>query len=195
MSEGKDLRKKILALRDGISNEDVANKSKVICEKVLGFKEMDMARNVFTYVNFRSEVITIPLINELMGKGKILSVPKTYVDENKMEAIRINNVSEDLVPGYCDILEPRSELLETNITEPQNIDVIILPGSVFDERGGRMGYGGGYYDRFVEKIPFAIRIGLAFEEQVVSEAPLQPHDELLDYIVTEKRIIAIDSRL
>ena len=195
MSEGKDLRKKILALRDGISSEDIVEKSKMISEKVLGFKEMEMARNVFTYVNFRSEVMTIPLINELMEKGKIISVPKTYVDENKMEAIYITNFSEDLVPGYCDILEPREEILKTNITEPQNIDVVILPGSVFDERGGRMGYGGGYYDRFVEKIPFAIRIGLAFEEQIVSEAPLRPHDELLDYIVTEKRIIAIDSRL
>ena len=195
MSEGKDLRKKILALRDGINSDELTQRSKVISEKILGFKEIEMARNIFVYVNFRSEVITVPLINDLMKKDKIISVPKTYVQENRMEAIHIGDVSKDLVPGYCNILEPRPEILETNITEPQNIDVIILPGSVFDERGGRMGYGGGYYDRFVEKIPFAIRIGLAFEEQIVAEAPLQPHDELLDYIVTEKRIISIDSRL
>lgn len=195
MSEGKDLRKKILALRDGISSDELAQKSKVISEKILAFKEIEMARNVFIYVNFRSEVITLSLINELMDRDKVISVPKTYVNENRMEAIHIDNVKEDLVPGYCDILEPRPDILQSNITEAQNIDVIILPGSVFDERGGRMGYGGGYYDRFVEKIPFAIRIGLAFEEQLVAEAPLQPHDELLDYIVTEKRVISIDSRL
>ena len=195
MSEGKDLRKKILALRDEISSDEQVEKSEVICEKILGFKEIETARNIFIYVNFRSEVITVPLINEFMKKDKVVSVPKTYVQENRMDALRIGDISTDLVPGYCKIPEPRPELLETNITEPQNIDVVILPGSVFDERGGRMGYGGGYYDRFVEKIPFAIRIGLAFEEQVLSEAPLQPHDELLDYIVTEKRIIAIDNRL
>lgn len=195
MSEGKDLRKKILALRDGISSDNLALKSKKISEKIIGFKEIEMARNIFIYVSFRSEVITIPLISELMNRDKVISVPKTYVEENRMDAIHISNISEDLVPGYRDILEPRPDLLQTNITEPQNIDVIILPGSVFDERGGRMGYGGGYYDRFVEKIPFAIRIGLAFEEQIVAEAPLQPHDELLDYIVTEKRTISIDSRL
>lgn len=195
MSEGKDLRKKILALRDGINSDDLALKSKLISEKIMAFKEIETARNIFTYVNFRSEVITIPLINELMSKSKVISVPKTYTKENRMEAIHISDLSEDLVPGYCGILEPRPDILQTNITEPQNIDVVILPGSVFDERGGRMGYGGGYYDRFVEKIPFAVRIGLAFEEQIVAEAPLQPHDELLDYIVTEKRIIAIDSRI
>jgi 5-formyltetrahydrofolate cyclo-ligase len=195
MSEGKDLRKKILALRDGISSDDLTLKSKSISEKIIAFKEIEMARNIFIYVNFRSEVITIPLINDLMNRDKVISVPKTYVEENRMDAIHIINMKEDLVPGYRDILEPRPDLLQTNITEPQNIDVIILPGSVFDERGGRMGYGGGYYDRFVEKIPFAVRIGLAFEEQVVAEAPLQPHDELLDYIVTEKRIISIESRI
>ncbi len=195
MSEGKDLRKKILALRDGLSSDDLALKSKAIGEKILGLKEIETGKNVFTYVNFRSEVITIPLINDLMKKDKVISVPKTYVKENRMDAIRINDVSKDLIPGYCDILEPRPEILQTNITEPQNIDIVILPGSVFDERGGRLGYGGGYYDRFVEKIPFVVRIGLAFEEQIVSEAPLQPHDELLDYIITEQRIIAINSRL
>lgn len=195
MSEGKELRKKILALRDSLNNDELVQKSSVICDKILGFKEIDMAKNIFTYVNFRSEVITLPLISELMKLNKIISVPKTYNQEHRMDAIHIEDISADLVPGYADIPEPRPELLTENVTEPQNIDVVILPGSVFDERGGRFGYGGGYYDRFVEKIPFAVRIGLAFDIQVVEAAPLQPHDELLDYIVTESRIITVDSRL
>jgi 5-formyltetrahydrofolate cyclo-ligase len=195
MSEGKEMRKKILALRDGIKSEDLDRKSEEICKKILALKEIEKARNIFMYVSFRSEVKTISLIDELKSMGKIISVPITYVKENRMDAIRINDIDKDLVPGYCDILEPRPDILQTNITEPQNIDVVILPGSVFDERGGRMGYGGGYYDRFVEKIPFVVRIGLAFEEQVIPEVPLQPHDELLDYIVTDKRIISVESRL
>ena len=195
MSEGKELRKKILALRDAINNDDIIEKSTLICDKILGFKEIEMARNIFVYINFRSEVITLPLVSELIKLEKRISVPKTHVQENRMDAVHIEDLSADLVPGYQDIPEPRSDLLATNITEPQNIDVIILPGSVFDERGGRFGYGGGYYDRFVEKIPFAVRIGLAFDIQVVKEAPLQPHDELLDFIVTENRIIKVESRL
>ena len=195
MSAGKDLRKKILALRDGLTDSDREEKSALIQEKILAFKEVETARNIFIYANFRSEVETMALIAELMKKKKIISIPKTYTAENRMDAIRIEDLTADLTPGYCDIPEPKEELLESNVTEPQNIDIVILPGSVFDERGGRMGYGGGYYDRFVEKIPFAIRIGLAFEEQVVNEVPLQPHDELVDFIVTEKRIIEIESRI
>ncbi|MDJ0624293.1 MAG: 5-formyltetrahydrofolate cyclo-ligase [Desulfocapsaceae bacterium] len=195
MSEGKELRKKILALRDSLSDGELTEKSSKISEKILGFKEIEMARNIFIYVNFRSEVITLSLISELMKLNKRISVPKTNSQENRIDAIHIEDLSADLVPGYADIPEPRSDLLTENITEPQNIDIVILPGSVFDERGGRFGYGGGYYDRFVEKIPFAVRIGLAFDIQVVKEAPLQPHDELLDYIVTENRIIEVDSRL
>lgn len=195
MSAGKDLRKKILALRDELTASDIEEKSALIREKILAFKEIETARNIFIYANFRSEVETMTLISELMKKEKAISLPKTDPAENRMDAVRIENISEDLVPGYCDIPEPRQEIVTSNLTEPQNIDIVILPGSVFDERGGRMGYGGGFYDRFVEKIPFVIRIGLAFEEQVVDEVPLQPHDELVDFIVTEKRIITIESRI
>ena len=68
--------------------------------------------------------------------------------------------------------------------------MIVLPGSVFDERGGRFGYGGGYYDRFVSANPNALRVGFAFDLQIVPKAPLQAHDELLDLVITESRIIS-----
>ncbi len=84
---------------------------------------------------------------------------------------------------------PKKKLCTTRAVAPQEIETILLPGSVFDERGGRFGYGGGYYDRFLAKVPKARRIGLAFDLQVVAEAPLQEHDELLDLVVTESRII------
>jgi 5-formyltetrahydrofolate cyclo-ligase len=118
-----------------------------------------------------------------------VTVPITYVKEKRLDAILIRDVSKDLVPGYCGILEPEKNLCMSRVVKPGDIDVIILPGSVFDERGGRFGYGGGYYDRFLESNPKAVRIGLAFELQTVTEAPIKAHDELLDYIITEKRII------
>jgi 5-formyltetrahydrofolate cyclo-ligase len=69
--------------------------------------------------------------------------------------------------------------------DPEKIEVILLPGSVFDKRGGRFGYGGGFYDRFVSAIPSATRIALAYDLQVVEHLPLQPHDELLNYVITQ----------
>ena len=108
-----------------------------------------------------------------------------------MDAVHIENFKDDLVPGYCGILEPTAQRAAQHVFPSEKIDVVIIPGSVFDERGGRFGYGGGYYDRFLEKIPKAIRIGLAFDFQIVKEVPLQSHDEILDYIVSEQRIVTV----
>lgn len=71
--------------------------------------------------------------------------------------------------------------------EPASIDVVIIPGSVFDRQGGRLGYGGGYYDRFLaQAAPQALRVALAYELQLVDAIKLQPHDQLMDWLVTEK---------
>ncbi len=185
----KEIRKEKLAQRDGLTSEEISEKSRIIEKKILTLDEIRSALNIFIYVSFRSEVSTLWLIEELMKDSKKISVPITHVAEKKMEAIHIEDLSRDLVPGYCNIPEPNEERVHNNVTDPLNIDVVIIPGSVFDKRGARFGYGGGYYDRFLEKIPFAVRIGLAFEMQIVEEAPIQPHDELLDYVVTEQGTI------
>lgn len=102
----------------------------------------------------------------------------------------IKDPERELAPGYCSIPEPVVGIRESQAVNPATIDLIFLPGSVFDEQGGRMGYGGGYYDRFVSiHAPQAMRIGLAYEIQMVERAPLQEHDEPVDLILTEKRII------
>ncbi len=189
MKARNELRNDILAQRDSIGEEERLKKSRIIGETLLSFAEIDSARNIFIYVSFRSEVETHRLIGELMRRGKRISVPFTRIDEKRLDAVHIEDMDKDLIPGYQGILEPQPARLEEGVTDPLNIDVVIIPGSVFDERGGRYGYGGGYYDRFLEKIPFAVRMGLAFDMQTVKEAPLQPHDELLDYIITEERVI------
>ncbi len=189
MNEGKIIRKEKLSLRNALPQEEIAEKSFIICKKILALQETEKAKNVFSYVSFRSEVMTQWLIEELMKKQKTVSVPITYSAEKRMEAIFIQDLSKDLVPGNYGTMEPHQDFVHRNKVEAENIDIVLVPGSVFDERGGRFGYGGGFYDRFLEKIPYAVRIGLAFELQVAKEIPLQPHDELLDFIVTEQRII------
>lgn len=189
MNDPKQLRKEILAARNALTAREIQEKSAAICERVLVLPEIQESANVFLYVSFRSEVETIPLLKKILDRGKSVSVPITYVKERRLDAIRITDPEKELVPGYCDIPEPHPDLLISNYMAPETIDVIILPGSVFDTRCGRFGYGGGFYDRFVSAIPAAVRIGLAFELQVVERAPLQDHDELLDMVVTERRVI------
>ena len=161
-----------------------------IAQKVLLLEEIDNSETIFIYVDFRSEVETHFLIRELLSRGKRVVVSVTLVKEKRLLPVAIRDLEKDLVPGYCSIPEPRMEIRESQLVAGSEIGTIIIPGSVFDERGGRLGYGGGYYDRFMAlEAPQAIRVGLAFEMQVVDRLSLQPHDELLDLVVTEKRII------
>lgn len=190
MKSSSLLRKKILSARDALSLLSRQRKSFEIVQKILLLEEIAKAETLFLYVDFRSEVKTSFLISKLLQLSKRVLVPVTLVQEKKLLPIAISDPEKDLVPGFCSILEPCREIRQSRVVAASEVDVILVPGSVFDEHGGRLGYGGGYYDRFMAyDAPQARRIGLAFELQIVDRLSLQPHDELLDLIVTEKRII------
>lgn len=189
MPNPNQLRKEILATRNSLPAPERAVKSAAITNRLLNLSEITASRSIFIYISFRSEVETMELVTNLLALGKDVAVPYTHVEEKYLDAIRITDPVNQLVPGYCAIPEPSPAVRASQIIDPGQLDTIILPGSVFDERGGRFGYGGGFYDRFVSQVPTARRIGLAFDLQIVPLAPIQPHDELLDLIVTESRLI------
>ena len=182
------MRKQVLAKRDLLEIRDRHEKSAAITERILSMPGMDSWETLFVYVNFRSEVETLQLIQRCLEKDKRVVVPLVDSAQSTMIALQVTNLEEDLQPGYFEIPEP--DPAKTSRVDGKEIDVVVLPGSVFDIEGGRLGYGGGYYDRFlVNDAPQACRIGLAFELQVVPAVPLEPHDQRLDYLVTEKRTI------
>ncbi len=181
------LRARIMAARDCLSPEERQQKSLAVTEHLLALPEFARARHVFAYVSFRSEVKTMALIAHCLDKGVTVSVPLTLVQERRLRPYAITDPSRDLVPGYCSIPEPLQTL---PLVDPASIEVVVVPGSVFDAQGGRLGYGGGYYDRFLHTAaPHALRVGLAFDLQVVEAVPLESHDEQLDYLITETRTI------
>lgn len=187
--ERTTLRAQILAARNNLPLEERRQKSRIITERLLTLPEFAGARNVFAYVSFRSEVKTLELIADCLKRGVTVSVPLTLVREHRLLPYAITDPDRDLVPGYCSIPEPRTTL---PLVDPASIEVVVVPGSVFDARGGRLGYGGGYYDRFLQgAAPQALRIGLAFDLQVVDTVPLESHDQPLDYLITETRAIHI----
>ena len=194
MIDHSRLRKERLAARDKLSLKEVEQKSMATQENLLKLKEIKDRQVIFAYVSFRSEVATLTLIDALIDMGKTVVVPITRVQEKRLDAIQITNRVLDLEPGYCNIPEPKKLLCDTKTIAPEKIETILLPGSVFDERGGRFGYGGGYYDRFLAQVPTAARIGLAYDLQIIDRAPLQEHDELLDLVVTESRVIYGEER-
>jgi len=156
----------------------------------LSLSEVRQWSTLFIYVNFRSEVETVELITHCLGQGKRVAVPLVEASTHSMLPLFIKDPGNDLVPGYYGIPEPDPKMC--SLAEAERIDVAVIPGSVFDINGGRLGYGGGYYDRFLlNDAPQAKRIGFAFELQVVEQVPMLAHDQPLDILVTEKRIVKI----
>ena len=186
----QDLRKRILGSRDRLSDNERRAKSSSISDNFGALTEMKQWATLFMYVNFRSEVETVGLIKRCLKQGIRVAVPFVDASTVSMIPLLIKDPEKDLAPGYYGIPEPDPQ--KALRLEPSEIDAAIIPGSVFDIHGGRLGYGGGYYDRFlVNDAPQAKRIGFAFELQLVDNVPLEPHDQPLDILITEKRIVNI----
>jgi 5-formyltetrahydrofolate cyclo-ligase len=101
-------------------------------------------------------------------------------------AVPITDPARQLQPGCYGILEPTSAQV---VIEPARLDLALVPGSVFDRCGARLGYGGGFYDRFLSQdAPQALRIGLSFEIQLVDQVPTEVHDQFMDILVTEEQL-------
>jgi 5-formyltetrahydrofolate cyclo-ligase len=186
----QELRQRILGTRDGLSENDRHAKSLSVMHNFWTLPEMEHWSTLFIYVNFRSEVETMGLIKRCIHQGIRVAVPLVDASAVCMVPLLISDPGRDLKPGYYNIPEPDPQkALRVAAAE---IDAAVIPGSVFDIHGGRLGYGGGYYDRFLlNDAPQAKRIGFAFELQVVEKVPLEPHDQPLDILITEKRIVNI----
>ena len=170
----KSLRQKHIEIRKNIKNKH--EKSEKIMNTFISSDFYKKATSIFVYVSTEDEVNTHILIEKMLADGKTLSAPKCC-EKGIMKACKFTSLSE-LVPDKFGILAPTGE-------ETERIDLIIVPGVAFSEDLHRLGYGGGYYDRFLEK-SHALTCGLFFEEQKGS-FPTDAHDIPLDFIITEEK--------
>lgn len=186
MSKAK-IRLKALAARDAVLDKD--RYSSVIQGKLNSLPEFLAASTVLFYVDVRSEVRTREAIRDALLQGKKVVVPFCLTGE--LGLFYLDSMDE-LESGAYAILEPRTELRENRdkICSPEAIDLVIVPGIAFDARGGRIGYGRGYYDRLLVRLRSAVpTVALAYDCQVLpNELPLDGRDILMDKIVTEKQI-------
>jgi 5-formyltetrahydrofolate cyclo-ligase len=190
MDSRKNIRKTKLGQRDALSAAVRQEKSTEIRKKLWTIGKISRAKHIMIYVNFRSEVETFPLFAECLGENINISVPLTIIRPPQLIPYEIIDPAHDLRPGYCHIPEPDTDRLTP--ADPANIDIVLVPGSVFDPYGGRLGYGGGYYDRFFANIaPNALRVALAFEMQIVESVPVMDHDVKMHYLVTENNLLKI----
>ena len=186
----KRLRKEILGKRDALPEEKREQFSAMIRETLRAFPEYSECEALFAFVSFGSEVDTHTLIRQAFADGKSVYCPKVTGED--MIFYKISSFN-DLIPGYRGILEPKEGLESFKNWKQKNL--LFMPGSVFDKERNRMGYGKGFYDRFLEECRQQKRsfvtVALAFSLQVVDAIPVEEHDVKPDYLITEKEIFGV----
>lgn len=175
------LRNLILAKRKSISAAERRSKSKKIFLRLLRDPSFRRAEHIALYYGIASEVATRPLLRAAL-KDKKVYLPKTEPAKKRMAFRRIRSLSKDLMKGPYGIMEPRLHCPERSVAR---MDLLIVPGVAFDRRGGRLGRGGGYYDRLLKKAKRVVKVGLCFREQLVKEVPMHAHDVRMDRVVTD----------
>jgi len=145
------------------------------------------ARAIFCYLSLADEVDTWTLIDQALQAGKLVTVPFIAdPSQGRMEAVQLDSL-EDLAPGRFGIPTVRPE--KQRLFPPAELDCIIVPGAAFDREGGRLGLGGGYYDRFLQRAERAVLSAVAYSCQLMEQVPRESFDLPVDYIITEKECI------
>ena len=185
----QSIRSKYLAKRDTLSLSQRKEKSSTIAEllkKETCYRESEA---VFIYMDYRSEVMTTLITEELLTSGKQVFAPRVIGFDIVFYEIRS---LEDLETGYQGIREPVEipEMLLKETVLQEKRCLVLVPGTVFDNERHRMGYGKGFYDRFLEKCGDNVTaVGLAFSCQIARMIPTESHDKRMDLIITENGVI------
>lgn len=189
MSEQKrTLRRRILDLRESLSSEEARRESLAVCERLVNHPAFNEGETILFYYPFRKEVDVRPAMEEAWTAGKRVVLPKADPGTRSLAFYRVER-EEPLVSGAYGIPEPPGR--ESARISPEAIDVVVVPGVAFDERGYRLGYGGGYYDRFFSRHPGPFkRIGVGYSFQVVPTVFPEVHDQRLDGLITPSGILS-----
>jgi 5-formyltetrahydrofolate cyclo-ligase len=177
------MRTRMRALRDSMPPGERAAASALVNAAVLALPDVEAASNVLAFASFGSEVATAGVLQGLADMGKRVLLP--FLVEGEMEAC-IAEPGAAVVPTSYGPVEPASR----HAADPAVVDAILAPGLAFDRAGRRLGYGRGYFDRYLRRVPVgAPRIAIGFALQVVDEVPATTADERLDLVVTEAGVI------
>ncbi len=178
------LRRELLEKRNNLGPQYWSDKSNRIIKSLKNLQVFKQAEIIHCYVsmNQRNEVNTHPLIQDLLTEGKRVLVPITGFETGELKHTELNTFDE-LVPNKWGVLEPENYMVST-----QEPDVIVIPLLAADSQFNRLGYGKGFYDRFL-KTTNATKIGLLFDDFLMDNIPVDYFDEKLDILITDKKIL------
>lgn len=190
LQEKKLIRQAVLEKRNRLTPLEVAQKSQAVCHIIATTRAFASARFIMSYLDARNEVKTEGIIRQAWAEGKHVAVPVCVPQTHTLLVSEIMSF-EELRDGFYGIKEPMEEYMRP--VSPGQLDLIIVPAVAYDKKGYRIGYGGGYYDRFLSSLDKDIAtIGIAFDVQIIDKVPVQPFDISVDMVITESGIIVPD---
>ncbi len=171
-----------------LSANNISEKTRSIEKRLFEFANFIEAKTSLLYINSGYEVVTKDILKRCFDYNKTVVLPSFNVEMQKISLLKVDNIKTGLKRGANGILEPDTS--KCKMVPIEFIDIAIIPGFAFDEKGGRIGSGDGLYDRLIPMLPVTTRkVGLAYESQIIQHVPLESHDKPVDIIITENRII------
>ena len=182
------IREDIAKIISAIAESDIAKKVQAIEDRLFEFANFLEAKIALLYVGGDNEVQTKNIIKRAYSYNKIVVLPAFDPKTFEMKLMKVDKFAQELKPGPRGVLEPNAD--RCKIVPIDRIDIAIIPGIAFDEKGGRIGTGRGYYDRLIPNLAITTRkVALTLEEQIIPQVPMESHDKHVDIIITDKRII------
>ncbi len=185
------LRQEALARRDALSPAEIEERSIAIARRVMGLGAYQRARSRLLFMSVGSEVRTDRLVADSLRSGARVILPRVVGPEEALALHEVRDLEREVAPGRMGIPEP----IAGNCPEcsPDEVDFILVPGLAFDRRGGRLGYGGGYFDYILnlrsDLVESGAAVAVAFALQIVDEVPRESWDVRVPIIVTEDEVI------
>lgn len=179
------IRSEVAARIKNLSPVYCREADEAICRCLLQSELYQKARTILCYVGTAAEINTMSLLHAALRDGKILALPLCSEEKGVMEARQIAGLG-DLVSGRFGILAPK---LQCPLVAPEDIDLVVVPCATGDAQGRRLGYGGGYYDRYLPRVSCPTML-LCRRHLLTDEIPLEEHDLRMDYLVTEWGVVS-----
>lgn len=185
----ENIRRKILKQRGRMTQEEASILSEKIIEKLKKIPVYKTSKTIMLYLSFGNEVDSTKIIEDCFKDGKRVVMPYCRKSDMSITPTEIKDIEMDLSENDMGYKQPKKDSLSP--VDPSEIDLIIVPGIAFDRKGYRVGFGAGYYDRFLGKLNFELpTIGLAYDFQIIdSFIKMEDYDIPVDYVMTDQRII------
>ena len=184
----QDIRTEFAKVLSRMPDDARIQKTKAIEDRLFEFANFLEANIALLYINRENEVATKDIIKRSFEYSKIVVLPAFDMQTHGVQLLKIDAPQSGLRPGPRGVLEPDSRRCKN--VPIDCIDIAIVPGIAFDEKGARIGAGLGFYDRLIPNLPITTRkVALAFEEQILQQVPMEHHDKYIDILITDQRII------